>query len=582
MFVQHMLAVLKSDGRLATVMPHGVMFRGGEEAEARKYFMDHGYLEAIIGLPASLFYGTGIPACILVLNKKDANKRKNGHVLFINADRGYREGSARNYLRPEDIDKIVHTYHTGKDVPEATFSIIDDDTKQPMYACRVPVSEIIAEEYNCNIRRYVDNAPPPEPQDVRAHLHGGIPKKEVDCLTHFWNNYKDLKEDCFSEKDNDYYQFSGKLDNRRSISEFINKHPGLQKRHEQFITSLSKWWNKNHPVVEALAHDPDNQHESAGNVFLMRRTLIQSIEKLLSNQNILSFSQVRGAFANYVDELKADFKSIAASGWGPELIPDEEILQSQFPQVLEEMEKYQSRIEELQSLFTTADDEDFEDDEDTGVLPSSEVKDKKDSLKELNAAWKHELKTLKALVADLFAEIKAAGKLPGGEKKGFYCTEGFAQNNPVFENGKKICELAGRVNHSTDYTEKIETTIENGITVYKQTQYIEKALSRHKALEDELKELKKNIKAIENKRDELVESPRKKISTDEARQVILKRLKSMLLGTYTRYLQDDKRACIKVVENLWDKYAVTAKEIEAERDKASSQLHEFLMELGYE
>jgi type I restriction enzyme M protein len=169
MFVQHMLAVLKSDGRLATVMPHGVLFRGGEEREARKHFIDSGYLEAVIGLPGNLFYGTGIPACILVLNKAGAQQRD--HVLFINADREYREGKAQNHLRAEDIDKIVHAYRAGQDVPA--------------YARRVPVAEIRAEDYNCNIRRYVDNAPPPEPHDVRAHLHGGVPVSEIGNLTHF-------------------------------------------------------------------------------------------------------------------------------------------------------------------------------------------------------------------------------------------------------------------------------------------------------------------------------------------------------------------------------------------------------------
>ena len=108
MFVQHMLAVLKADGKMATVMPHGVLFRGGEEKEARKQFIEHGWLEAVIGLPAGLFYGTGIPACVLVMNKKDAAKRE--HVFFINADREYREGKAQNFLRPEDIAKIVHVY----------------------------------------------------------------------------------------------------------------------------------------------------------------------------------------------------------------------------------------------------------------------------------------------------------------------------------------------------------------------------------------------------------------------------------------------------------------------------------------
>ena len=112
MFVQHMLAVLKHNGRMATVMPHGVLFRGGEEREARKHFIEHGYLEAIIGLPGNLFYGTGIPACILVMNKDGAAKRD--HVLFINADREYREGKAQNHLRPEDIDKIIYAYRAGK------------------------------------------------------------------------------------------------------------------------------------------------------------------------------------------------------------------------------------------------------------------------------------------------------------------------------------------------------------------------------------------------------------------------------------------------------------------------------------
>jgi type I restriction enzyme M protein len=133
-------------------MPHGVLFRGGDEREARKYFIDHGFLEAIIGLPSNLFYGTGIPACILVLNKAAAGQRE--AVLFINADREYREGKAQNHLRPEDIDKIIHAYRSGQDIPA--------------YARLVPRDEIVGEDYNCNIRRYVDNAPPPEPQDVRA------------------------------------------------------------------------------------------------------------------------------------------------------------------------------------------------------------------------------------------------------------------------------------------------------------------------------------------------------------------------------------------------------------------------------
>jgi len=187
MFVQHMVAVLRADGKMATIMPHGVLFRGGEEKEARRHFLERGWLEAIIGLPAGLFYGTGIPACVLVMNKKDATTRK--HVLFINADCEYREGKSQNFLRPEDISKIVHAYREARDVPG--------------YARRVPVTEIASEDYNCNIRRYVDNAPPPEPHDVRAHLHGGVPLTEIEALSHFWKNYAGLRERIFVPRAND-------------------------------------------------------------------------------------------------------------------------------------------------------------------------------------------------------------------------------------------------------------------------------------------------------------------------------------------------------------------------------------------
>lgn len=109
MFVQHMVASINNAGRLAVVMPHGVLFRGGDERNFRKWLIERGYLEAIIGLPPALFYGTGIPASIIIINKKDAHLRD--HVLFINADREYKEGKVQNKLRPEDIEKISYVYH---------------------------------------------------------------------------------------------------------------------------------------------------------------------------------------------------------------------------------------------------------------------------------------------------------------------------------------------------------------------------------------------------------------------------------------------------------------------------------------
>ncbi|MCY0093246.1 type I restriction-modification system subunit M [Hoeflea ulvae] len=571
MFVQHMLSVLKHDGRLATVMPHGVLFRGGEEQAARKHFIEQGYLEAIIGLPSNLFYGTGIPACILVMNKAGAKypdgKTKREHVLFINADREYREGKAQNHLRAEDIDKIIEAYRSDKDIPA--------------YARRVPKAEIEAEDYNCNIRRYVDNAPPPEPQDVRAHLHGGVPLVEVDSLGHFWVNYPQLREDCFVPRDETYCDLAPVIGEKRDIAGLVAEHQSVLASHAAFMQQLEDWWQANFPIVEALAPDPDNQHEHAGNVYVMRSTLLTSINQELAEQTLLTPSQVRGAFAKYVDGLKADFKSIAASGWGAELIPDEDILQSQFPEVLEELEKAQARLGELQALFAAASEEDFEDSDDSGVLPADEVKSKKAELKTATADWKAQLKEMKALATNIFIELQAAGLLPHGAKKAFYCSEGFAPGNPVFDNGKRILDLAAQVKHQSEYSAPLSDAIGQGKLAYQLAQSITTALEQHKVLEDEVKDLKATIKAIEGKRDELVASARAKISDDEARTVIVERLRKILMQTYAAYLRADQRDCVKAIENLWSKYAVTAKSIEQARDEAAEKLQGFLAELGY-
>ncbi|GJD22890.1 type I restriction-modification system, M subunit (fragment) [Rivularia sp. IAM M-261] len=169
MFAQHMLAVLTKDGMMATVMPHGVLFRGSEEKKIRQSFIENDHLEAVIGLPPNLFYGTGIPACILVMraSKEAKPADRQGKVLFINADAEYHTGRAQNYLRPEHIEKITWVF--------------DNFVSLPNYSTVVTKEELAANDYNCNIRRYADNAPPPEPHDVKAHLLGGIPQAEVEA-----------------------------------------------------------------------------------------------------------------------------------------------------------------------------------------------------------------------------------------------------------------------------------------------------------------------------------------------------------------------------------------------------------------
>ncbi|HNY60428.1 MAG TPA: class I SAM-dependent DNA methyltransferase, partial [Bacteroidales bacterium] len=155
MFVQHMVASLNNAGRMAVVMPHGVLYRGGEEKKFREWLVNRGYLEAIIGMPPALFYGTGIGACILVINKADAYKRE--HVLFINADREYKEGKNQNKLRPEDIEKITYTYKHKIETPKYSKLVA---TSRAIDAClpdRQELNNLENEDFNFNIRRFVDN-----------------------------------------------------------------------------------------------------------------------------------------------------------------------------------------------------------------------------------------------------------------------------------------------------------------------------------------------------------------------------------------------------------------------------------------
>ena len=531
MFVQHMVASLKSDGRMAVVMPHGVLFRGGEEKACRKRFIKDGILEAVIGLPAGLFYGTGIPACVLVINKQDAAKRKS--VLFINADREYKEGKNQNSLRPEDIEKITHVYRGKLDVNK--------------YARNVPTSELEAEEFNLNIRRYVDNSPPPEPHDVRAHLNGGIPKSEVASLSHYFDNYEGLEEQLFCDRDEKYLDFVSAVESKDAIKAIIEEAPCVQSKHEKFHQAIKRWWKKHLPQIEALPQ--------TGNVFELRREFLETISKALKSQGILDVYKIRGAFADYMNRLEADFKSVAASGWGPELIPEADILQSQFPEVLQQIEDDQARIAELEGLFAAADAADDEENEsddsdesENGILPKSVVKKLKDQKKTLGGDVRELKKNIKAAKADLKRM----------ESSGVAASEIKTKKDEVKSNEAQVKEFNQQI---------VE---------------IDQRLEQHNELDKELKSLKANIRQTEKKKDELVEAAREKITKEEAQTLILERFDRLLHDEFDSYIRQYQRSLIAAVENLHNKYAVTAKEILAQRDQEAEKLNQFLVELGYE
>ena len=297
MFLQHMVAVLRDGGLLATVMPHGVLFRGGEERSIRAAMINAGLLEAEIGLPANLFYGTGIPACVLVLRQRLGNQsgkpaQRQGRVLFINADRVYFEGRAQNHLLPEHIEKIVNTFETFAEVPG--FSAIVANTT------------LAENDHNLNIRRYADNAPPPEPQDVRAHLLGGVPKAEVAAKAALFAAQGLDPLALFTERDAHYFDFRPGLATRQAIKPAVETHPGLLASEQAVRDAFEAWWLAHSPRITALA----GQASLVG----LRNELLHSFSAALEPVGLLGRFQVRGIVAGFWDDAKFAFMTLMARG----------------------------------------------------------------------------------------------------------------------------------------------------------------------------------------------------------------------------------------------------------------------------
>ena len=222
-FIQHMIASLNAEGKMGVVVPHGVLFRGSSEKDIRKGILEDDLLEAVIGLPSALFYGTGIPAALLIINKNKPADRK-GKVLFINSELEYQEGKNQNKLRDEDIQHVMDVYDAYED--------------ERRYSKVVEMDEIRENDYNLNIRRYADTSPPPEQFDVKAILRGGIPVSEVED-EYIQETLDDMDVSCvFLRRDNEYYDFKPEIETKEQIRDHLGD------ADQSVITQFERWWDK--------------------------------------------------------------------------------------------------------------------------------------------------------------------------------------------------------------------------------------------------------------------------------------------------------------------------------------------------
>jgi type I restriction enzyme M protein len=290
-FLLHIIKSLKSTGKAAVVLPHGVLFRGNAEGEIRKNVLKKGFIKAIIGLPANLFYGTGIPACIIVLDKENANQRKG--IFMIDASKGFIKDGNKNRLREQDIRKITDV-----------FDAFEEVTK---FSRMVPMSEIAdaKNDYNLNIPRYIDTQETEDIQDLTAHLQGGIPQRDIDSLSAYWQLFPNLKNNLFAPLRNGYVTLKVSLADVKST---IFNHPEFssynQNMHQQFMLWLKQ------------QQENWNAFEQG---FVVKDALTICSQSLLENfiDDVLvdEYAMYQHLMAYWNETMMDDFYSISLDGW---------------------------------------------------------------------------------------------------------------------------------------------------------------------------------------------------------------------------------------------------------------------------
>jgi len=557
MFLQHMLAVLRTGGMMATVMPHGVLFRGGAEKTIRKRVLEHDLLEAVIGLPPNLFYGTGIPACILVCRTPGGKSEdRKGKVLFINADAEYHAGRAQNHIRPEHVEKIVSCFEA--------FDII------PGYSAVATLTEIEDNDWNLNIRRYADNAPPPEPQNVRAHILGGVPKTEVADKQDLLEAHGLAMESLFTDRDDTLYDFIPALDDRGKIRTVIESDAGVLAKEDEMWDVFSDWWEKHEGHIAGLHH----QKALRG----IRGELIDSFTDALVPVGILDRFKAAGMLASWWNDLKYDFKTLMAQGFeglidswvnsleanledekengrGQKFNPTEEpFVVKLMPEYIQELETVQERISELEAekeVFESGEDaDDFDPDEaeegetlSYAVYLKTAIRESKDSVKD----DKKRVRILKGAV---------------GKKGSIRYYE---------KNGEDTRKLKREL-------KKLESRI---LPIGKELERLEEALKPYQEILENLKEARKHFKVLKERFVEFMQEARGQLLAEDCQEIALEIMQEKLQDSLERYMTAHRQEVIGAMENWWDKYHVTLRDIGARKAIAVEKAEAFMATLGY-
>ena len=302
-YLLHILRSINSTGKGACILPHGVLFRGNAEGAIRKNLIQRGVIKAIIGLPANLFYGTGIPACIIVLDKEGANSRKG--IFMVDASKGFRKDGPKNRLREQDIHRIVDTFNKQGDIPG--------------YARMVPVAEISdpKNDYNLNLPRYIDSTEAEDLQDIEGHLRGGIPNRDLDALHAYWQVIPSVRAALFEDLRPSYSQLRIA---KSEIKPTIFGHAEFTAFNAKATELFAKWKTTNTPHLNGL--------NKGGLPKALIERIAESLLQTFEHAPLVDAYDVYQHLMDYwAESMQDDCYLIAADGWveaaKPKLIIDD-------------------------------------------------------------------------------------------------------------------------------------------------------------------------------------------------------------------------------------------------------------------
>ena len=286
-FLLHILKSLKSTGKGAVILPHGVLFRGNAEARIRENLIKQGYIKGIIGLPANLFYGTGIPACIIVIDKENSHARSG--IFMIDASKGFMKEGNKNRLRSQDIHKVV--------------DVFIKQLALPRYSRMVPLAEIAANDYNLNIPRYIDSSEPEDLHDLSAHLQGGIPTRDVDALNDYWQVFPAMRATLFADARPGYCR---SLVPAAEVKSSILNHPEFTAFARQSLQPFSHWSEGDGLKQISIGDKPKE----------LIHTISEDLLESYTDQPLLSKYDIYQILMDYwAEEMQDDVYVLIQDGW---------------------------------------------------------------------------------------------------------------------------------------------------------------------------------------------------------------------------------------------------------------------------